>query len=343
MGAQRWGSAQISCTDFSVLDFNHKEAETLVVKVNKINSHNSFSSYYKSLPLYRRQPNNRRKDISPGESGKISSKELDPETGFYYYGARYLDPRTSRWLSGDPAIGEYLPAAPVSDEAKKSNGNLPGQGGVFNLVNLHVYHYAGNNPVKYVDPDGEVIWVPAILIIAIALSVTSDRASPKPDVSTSVARVNNTLPTLGYGDPSNNGPAVKSQYQTEAKTSVLLESNPLESVGGGMPVGMPGPNDYDDGRTSTRGTIINSIGLVGDTIGNMSDGNGNFSGDVKMNIYSVNKKSISWDITETVATTHAGPITSTLTEKQAWGYLKTNDQYLKDSGIYNKINNALTE
>jgi hypothetical protein len=28
-------------------------------------------------------------------------------------------------------------------------------GGVFNLVNLHVYHYAGNNPVKYTDPDGE--------------------------------------------------------------------------------------------------------------------------------------------------------------------------------------------
>jgi RHS repeat-associated protein len=106
------------------------------------------------LPLYRRRPNSRRKNSSPGESGKISSKELDPETGFYYYGARYLDPRTSRWLSGDPALGEYLPQAPVNDEAKKGNGNLPGQGGVFNLVNLHVYHYAGNNPVKYVDPDG---------------------------------------------------------------------------------------------------------------------------------------------------------------------------------------------
>jgi len=26
---------------------------------------------------------------------------------------------------------------------------------VFNYVNLHVYHYAGNNPVKYTDPDGK--------------------------------------------------------------------------------------------------------------------------------------------------------------------------------------------
>ena len=86
---------------------------------------------------------------------RFTGKELDSETGFYYYGARYLDPRTSRWISADPAMGDYIPSAPVNDDAKKRNGNLPGQGGVFNLVNLHVYHYAGNNPVKYVDPTGE--------------------------------------------------------------------------------------------------------------------------------------------------------------------------------------------
>ena len=60
---------------------------------------------------------------------KFTVKELDSETGLYYYGARYLDPKTSRWLSGDPALGEYLPSAPVNEEAKKRNGSLPGQGG----------------------------------------------------------------------------------------------------------------------------------------------------------------------------------------------------------------------
>ena len=74
-------------------------------------------------------------------------------------GARYLDPKYSRWISTDPAFGDYMPAAPVNDEAKKHNQNLPGMGGVFNGVNLNLFHYAGNNPVKYSDPDGRIIQV----------------------------------------------------------------------------------------------------------------------------------------------------------------------------------------
>ncbi|MDR1700358.1 MAG: hypothetical protein LBR68_04125 [Lachnoclostridium sp.] len=85
---------------------------------------------------------------------RFTGKERDEETGLYYYGARYLDPKTSRWLSADPALSEYIPGAPINDEARKRNSNLPGMGGMFNTVNLHLYHYAGNNPVKYLDPDG---------------------------------------------------------------------------------------------------------------------------------------------------------------------------------------------
>jgi hypothetical protein len=51
-------------------------------------------------------------------------------------------------------MGEYIPRAPVDEEAKKYNQNLPGMGGVYNYINLHAYHYAGNNPVKLTDPDG---------------------------------------------------------------------------------------------------------------------------------------------------------------------------------------------
>ncbi|MCQ2217743.1 MAG: hypothetical protein MJZ33_04560 [Paludibacteraceae bacterium] len=32
----------------------------------------------------------------------FNSKELDEETGLYYYGARYLNPTEARWMSVDP-------------------------------------------------------------------------------------------------------------------------------------------------------------------------------------------------------------------------------------------------
>ena len=66
---------------------------------------------------------------------KFTAKEQDEETGLYYYGARYLDPKYSMWISTDPALGDYIPQAPVSDAARQNNQNLPGMGGIFNHIN----------------------------------------------------------------------------------------------------------------------------------------------------------------------------------------------------------------
>ena len=82
---------------------------------------------------------------------KFTSKELDEETGLYYYGARYLDPKYSRWLSTDPVLGDYV------------SKNSRGQGGIFNTLNLSLYHYGNNNPIRYTDPSGESVmdWIHA--------------------------------------------------------------------------------------------------------------------------------------------------------------------------------------
>ena len=33
---------------------------------------------------------------------------IDIEEQLYYYGARYLDPKYSMWLSTDPALSDYM-------------------------------------------------------------------------------------------------------------------------------------------------------------------------------------------------------------------------------------------
>jgi RHS repeat-associated protein len=58
---------------------------------------------------------------------KFNGKELDEETGWYYYGARYYDPRVSVWLSVDPLMEQTMQS----------------------------YQYAYQNPLKYVDPTGK--------------------------------------------------------------------------------------------------------------------------------------------------------------------------------------------
>ena len=61
----------------------------------------------------------------------FNAKEFDEETGLYYYGARYYNPRLSIWLSND------------SEEDKHPNSTT--------------YCYAANNPIKFIDPDGNDI------------------------------------------------------------------------------------------------------------------------------------------------------------------------------------------
>jgi hypothetical protein len=86
----------------------------------------------------------------------------------------------SRWISADPAMVKYLPEPGDFDSdhdyywalKNDKNGKLPGMGGVYNPVNLNLYHYAGDNPVKLVDPDGNFIH----LIRRVLYSPTAQRA-----------------------------------------------------------------------------------------------------------------------------------------------------------------------
>ena len=63
----------------------------------------------------------------------FNAKEFDEETGLYYYGARYYDPRLSVWMACDSETELY--------------------------PNISGYTYCLNNPVKLKDPDGNHVEV----------------------------------------------------------------------------------------------------------------------------------------------------------------------------------------
>jgi RHS repeat-associated protein len=112
---------------------------------------------------------------------KFTGKELDTETGLYYFGARYYDARLSRWISTDPALEKYIPTTEQNKKLKKEEDEqykksifilneevenqikeiynnryqkLKGHGGVYKTVNNDLYHYGSNNPIIFIDPDG---------------------------------------------------------------------------------------------------------------------------------------------------------------------------------------------
>ena len=63
---------------------------------------------------------------------KFSGKELDQETGYSYFGARYYMPELSIWNSTDPLMDKY--------------------------PNISPFAYCNWNPIRFTDPDG-MEWV----------------------------------------------------------------------------------------------------------------------------------------------------------------------------------------
>ncbi|MGW0803301.1 SpvB/TcaC N-terminal domain-containing protein [Nonomuraea sp. NPDC002799] len=91
---------------------------------------------------------------SPGQPNpyQFTGKELDPETGYYYHGARYYDARMGLWKSADPIVEDYLAGE--------------GNDGVYNPGNLNLYGYGYQNPVQNTDPDGNLVFlVPAAILV----------------------------------------------------------------------------------------------------------------------------------------------------------------------------------
>jgi len=174
--------------------------------------------------------------------------------------------------------GDYIPSAPIDDEARKRNGNLPGQGGIYNYVNMHVYHYAGNNPVKYVDPDGRNIngWHIAgafTVLGGAAVAVTGTALSGGSAILPSL-KVGGEIIILGFTMMATGQAVDKIQQgqnlKNKAQTATPAPSQP--------------PNDDDD-KSNMRHLNVNEIEKrTGTTVHDVKDTIRNqYSYDIKNN------------------------------------------------------------
>jgi RHS repeat-associated protein len=62
---------------------------------------------------------------------KFTGQEYDEDSGLYYYGSRYYDPKIGRFLSADSIIPD-----------------------IYNAQAFNRYSYVMNNPIMYMDPSG---------------------------------------------------------------------------------------------------------------------------------------------------------------------------------------------
>ncbi|MCA0753723.1 Hint domain-containing protein [Paenibacillus sp. N4] len=86
------------------------------------------------------------KSVYENNPYRYAGSWYDQETGKYYLGARFYDPKIGRFLSKDPVsvrVGSHLGS--------------------------NAYAYADNNPVMYADPHGEWVWIVVDIATGIAL------------------------------------------------------------------------------------------------------------------------------------------------------------------------------
>lgn len=100
---------------------------------------------------------------------RYSGKEMDV-SGLYYYGARYYAQWLQRWVSADPA------------------GDVDG---------LNLYGFVGNNPLRYVDPDGANKAESVIFNYSKFISVLGGYADQTLQQLDNVIHQKNNLPELG--------------------------------------------------------------------------------------------------------------------------------------------------
>ncbi|HOJ25414.1 MAG TPA: RHS repeat-associated core domain-containing protein [Bacteroidales bacterium] len=128
---------------------------------------------------------------------KFTAKELDNETSYTYFGARYYDSDLSVWLSVDPMADKYPSLSP--------------------------YIYSANNPIILIDPNGEKVYI---------VGDAADEATAQLENNFTNIKITRNTET---GELSYTGKAktlkeqfiVKAIERTDIEANIIAENHPI--------------------------------------------------------------------------------------------------------------------
>jgi len=141
----------------------------------------------------------------PFNPWRYSSKRFDPDLQLIYFGQRYYDPSSARWLTPDPA--DFIDG-------------------------LNLYQYVHNNPLQYFDPNGECVFLIPLFFWGTELCIVSWSA-----VGTAVA-IGAATGTVAYAGYKVVQALNESSYHTTASKNIeiYVPDRPLPKDEEGVPI-----------------------------------------------------------------------------------------------------------
>jgi len=189
---------------------------------------------------------------------KFNAKEYDSETGLYYYGARYYDPKTSLWIGVDPMAEKY--------------------------TNYSPFAYCLNNPIKLIDPRGKEPGNPRTRAVLATFNAIEVASKAKTKMTTSEL------------SPSAEGLAMTISYEALSLSMYDLDGAPQgnATIGFGHKIhsgaidGRSSESEYKNGITLDKAIdlLASDVDNINTTLSNRVDNKG-LSSNITQNEYDV--------------------------------------------------------
>lgn len=151
---------------------------------------------------------------------RFTGQHLDDGSGLYYFGTRYYDPHLGRFITPDAHFIENPERC------------------VQSVTECNLYGYAANNPMMYIDPNGEFVWVVVGAAIGVGVElfnqmVIQDKSLGEVEVGKVI--LSGAVGALGVGLGS---VAAKIAGSVATTAGWVLATEAAINIGGSAAIGM---------------------------------------------------------------------------------------------------------